>query len=98
MSFDKAGGFLLTAMKKYKLENKASASWMCEIVNNIFIQKYTRYASYWDAQKFEKGVLSIQAKNSTAAGELFLRTWELIEVFAEEEMPEPVKEIRIVRS
>ena len=97
MSFDKAGGFLITAMKKYRLENQATASWICEVANNVFIQKYARYAAYWDAQKFEKGILSIQAKNSTAAGELFLRTWELIEVFAEEELPEKVMEIRIVR-
>jgi hypothetical protein len=97
MSFDKAGSFLLMALKKYKLENQATASWVCEIANNIFEQKYPRYASHWDAQKFEKGILSIQANNSTAAGELFLRTWELIEVFEEVEMPQKVKEIRIVR-
>ncbi len=97
MSFDQAGNFLLSAVKKYRLENQATASWVCEIVNNIFTQKYERYASQWEATKFEKGVLSVQAKNSTAAGELFLRTWELIELLEAEDLPEKVEEIRIVR-
>ncbi len=97
MAFQRAGDFLLLAAKKYKLSDQVLASIMCEKVRNILRKKYADFADMWHLQKFEHGVLSIATENSAAGSELFLRTHELLEDFAEHDFPEKINEIRIVR-
>ncbi|MBT3349115.1 DUF721 domain-containing protein [bacterium] len=97
MSFDSASDFLLLAAKKYKLGNVATASWMCEKVRKIIVQKYPEFSAVWEPVKFDSGVLSICVKNSTAGSELFLRTNELLEEFDKNDFRFKISQIQIVR-
>ena len=97
MSFEKAGNFLLVAAQKYKLKDQVKASIIHERVKGVLKIHFTKFADLWVPQKFEGGVLSIAAKGATASSALFLRTHELLELLDELEMPEVVREIRIVR-
>jgi hypothetical protein len=98
MSFDKVGDFLFAATQKYNLGRQAQASLVCEKVRNIFNEKYSSLANLWAPMKYDDGVLFIQVKNSSASSELFIRTHEMMELFAEHDFPEPIHEIRIVRA
>ncbi len=98
MSFDKAGNFLLLAAKKYKLGDQVTASIIRERIRNIFKENYRQFADLWNPQKFENGILTIACKNAAASSELFLRTNELLEIFATYDFPEKITEIRIVKN
>ncbi len=95
--FEKAGDFLLFTTEKYKFRNQACAALVCERVRNILTEHYPDHAKNWNPEKFERGVLSISAKNSAASSVLFMHTHEMIELFEQYEFPEKIQEIRIVR-
>ena len=97
MSFEPAGNFLFIAAQKYKLSDQVKASVICERVRKIFREIYSEFANHWEPEKFEHGILSISAANSTASSELFMRTHELLEVFEKNSFPVKIEEIRIVR-
>ena len=97
MTFQKAEDFLFIATQKYNLHRQAKASLVCERVRKIFNERYENLADLWQPMKFEDGVLFIQAENSSASADLFLRTHEMIELFSQHEFPQKIEDIRIVR-
>ena len=97
MAFQKAEDFLYIATQKFNLHRQAKASLVCERVRKIFNTRYENLSNQWKPMKFEDGVLFIQTENSSASADLFLRTHEMIELFAEHEFPQKIEDIRIVR-
>ena len=97
MTFQKAEDFLLIATQKFNLHRQAKASLICERVRKIFNERYAHLSNQWQPMKFEDGVLFIQTESSSASSDLFLRTHEMIELFAEHEFPQKIEDIRIVR-
>lgn len=97
MPFEPAGNFLFTAAKKYKLSDQVKASIICERVRKIFQESYHEFIDLWEPEKFEHNTLSISVANSTASSELFMRTHELIERFAKNDLPAKIETIKIRR-
>lgn len=98
MAFESAGNFLFAAAKKYKLDKQALAGLLCEKVRKIFIQEYPQFASAWEPVKFQHGKLSIKVTDASASSALFMRTFEVIEILREHNLPANVNEILIVRN
>ena len=97
MSFCKAGDFVFLAAQKYKLSDQALAALVCERVRKVFLESFSEFALLWVPQKFCDGVLYVEAQNSSASSELFLRTHELLEILGSQDLPEKVVDVRIVR-
>ena len=97
MSFRKAGDFLFLAAKKYNLSDQALAALICERVRKLFLESFSEFASLWMPCKFCDGVLYVEVKNAAASSELFLRTHELLDILSTKDLPEKIRDIRIVR-
>ena len=96
MSFEPIGSSLHLVTQKYSLGRQAHASLVCRQVYRFLEEQYPLYVDLWIPQKLESGVLYIQALESSAASELFLRLHEIRESLQKTEIKDII-EIRIVR-
>jgi len=97
MGFSSAKDFIFLAAKKYNLDNHAVAALICEKTRQIIAKNFPQYAELWEPQKFVAGKLSISAKNSAASSELFLKTNQLLDFLLDEDLPQKVEVIMIVK-
>ncbi len=97
MSFEPAGNFLFIAAKKYNLESQAIAGIICECVRKFIVQEFSEFSQTWEPIKFDSGALTIQVSDAAAGSALFLRTYEIMELLALQELPAVVEQILIVR-
>lgn len=98
MPFEPAGSFIFTAAKKYNLHKQAASGLVLESVRRVFEDSYLEYSSFWQPQKFENGKLSIHTKNSAASSVLFMKTHEIIEKLNQNDLPQKVREINIIKN
>ena len=95
--FESAGNFLKQATDKYNLTRQAQSGLVCTRVREFFAQEYSDFSDLWEPQKFEGGVLFVQAQDSAASLELFLRTHEIMEGLSALDLGQTVEEVRIVK-
>ncbi|MDH3324954.1 MAG: DUF721 domain-containing protein [Candidatus Peregrinibacteria bacterium] len=99
MVFNKAGDFLSIAAKKFKMSDQVVASVICTRTKKILEREFESMSKFWNPKKYKNGKLTIQAENSAAASDLFLRTHDILELFETEEFPDntKIREILISR-
>jgi hypothetical protein len=97
MVFSLAKDFLLLAAKKYKLDNHAISSLVCEKTRQIIAKEFPQHIENWQLKKFVGGRIFISAKNSAASSELFLKTNQLLEFILELDLPTKIEGINIVK-
>lgn len=98
MGFEMAGNFLGLAAKKYNLDRQARAGLVCERARQVIHKNFPNFSEHWQPAQFVNGVLSIHVVDSAASTELFLKTFELLQLLAQESMPHLVREIQIRRA
>ena len=95
MTFEPAKNFLFAAAAKYRLDNQAKASLICEKVRQVIQQHFEAFYDSWQPLRVDNSILIIKAEDSAAASELFLQTQNLLELIQKQSLPENITEIRI---
>ncbi len=94
--FEPAKNFVFTATSKYKLDDVALGSLICENVRRLIAQDYPSFSESWTPLKFKAGSLTIRATGSSGA-ELFMQTQTLLLKIQSLDLPKSVQQIKIVK-
>ncbi len=94
--FEPAKKFVLTATSKYQLAGPAAGAIVCEKARQVIKRDYPNFITAWRPKKFTAGSLTISASGSSGA-ELFMQTQTFLLKLREQDLPQSVQQIKIVK-
>ena len=94
--FEPAKNCVFTATSKYKLDDVALGSLMCEKVRQLIASDYPQFIKAWEPLKFRGGSITIRATGSSGSA-LFMQTQNLIVKLGKLDLPESIQQIKIVK-
>ncbi len=96
--FEPLNNYIFKATEKYKLTTQAKASMICQRSRNVIESDFPNFQKNWIPEKYEKNILTISCKTSSSASNLYIKSHVLIEKINQQELPEKIYEIKIMRN